>query len=254
MFVVSEHVADGPVGAALLRAPGGAREIVVCGSPDAVEQAATEAAAGGASRVVAVGGDGTVRAVVQGLLAVRTPRPELAIVPAGTANDAARGLGLDDPFAVLERLEAGTLTPHPLDVNVCNGQCSVNVLSIGTPARVTQATPQESKALLGGLAYVLQGITQLAETRPFRARLHADGLQWEGSALALYIGNLPYAGGGFRVCPDADCTDGLLDLLIVPEMEPGELLALFGDTALLGDPRHHELVEHHRFTSLAVDL
>lgn len=251
-LLVSTHTLDDMLNPMLFRAPGGSRTITLCDSPEQVTRHAREIA-GPDVRVVVVGGDGTIQAAAQGLYEADRPA-HLAIVPAGTANDAARGLELGTPLEMLERLEQGTLQPRHFDLNLVNDRVSVNVVSLGTPAQVTRETPQGIKALFGGLAYVLHGLGTLADTQPFKVRMQADGLDFDGEALAVYVGNLPFAGGGFRVCPDADPTDGQLEVLIVPQMEVGPLLALFGDTALRDDPRLHELVELHRFSEIRISL
>jgi YegS/Rv2252/BmrU family lipid kinase len=214
----------------------------------------------GADRILAAGGDGTVHGVVNGLLGSehRTQLPSMGILPAGTANDAAQSLGVfDDVAMALTRLWDDELPALPTDVlRVREVQPAafhaLNVISFGLPASLTRDTPQSLKNTLGALAYLAYGLSRLPELQPFDVRIEGDGLDFDGRAFAVYVGNGSYAGGGFPVCPNALVDDGLLDVLIVPEMDAGNLVALAGDTTLRGDPRLHEFVEHHRLSAVTV--
>ena len=251
--VISEHVATEVMLGHLARLwPDGL--IHVAPRPSDARELAATAARIGADRIVVVGGDGTIHAAVQGV-APLPERPPMAFVPGGTANDATLGLGLPrDPVETLEALAAGLLRAVPFDLVRCNDRWLVNVMSIGLPAQVTATTPAPAKSVLGSLAYLAHGLSLLPGLQAFPVSLQAEGLAFEGRAFALFVGNLPYAGGGYEVCPDARYDDGALDLLLVPFMATGNLLALLGDATLLGDPRNHEFVEHHRLHALRIDL
>lgn len=251
--IVSEHIATEMLLGHLARLwP--TEAVHVAPTPSDVRLLAKTASRAGAERIVVIGGDGTIHAAVQGVAPLEQ-RPRLAFVPGGTANDAALGLGLPaDPLETLEALAAGRLQPVPFDLVRCNDRWLVNVMSIGLPAAVTATTPAPAKHLLGSLAYLAHGLSLLPGLQAFPAAIEAEGLSFNGRAYALYIGNLPYAGGGFEVCPGARYDDGALDLLLVPYMDSGNLLALLGDATLFGDPRNHEFVEQHRLSSLRIDL
>lgn len=207
---------------------------------------ARRAAESGADRLIVAGGDGTVNAAVNGLMAASRQVP-LGILPLGTANDAAVSLGLPaDPGAILEGIWSGTYRPRLHDIARANSRWFLNVLSMGKPAQVTRETPIPMKQALGGLAYLAYGLTQVVEMDAFQTVVRGPGFAWQGSAYAIYVGNGQFAGGGFNVVPDANMHDGMLDVLIVPEMELGGLLALFGDTALLNDPGQHDELVHYR--------
>ncbi|MBN8261774.1 MAG: lipid kinase YegS, partial [Xanthomonadales bacterium] len=83
------------------------------------------------------------------------------------------------------------------------------------------------KKLLGGLAYVLTGLSKLGRIEPQAARLRGPGFAWAGDFIALGIGNGRQAGGGQALCPQALVDDGLLDVTVVPPLE-GEVLGALG--------------------------
>ncbi|MFW6201672.1 MAG: diacylglycerol/lipid kinase family protein [Gemmatimonadota bacterium] len=187
------------------------------------------AAAGGRyDLVVAVGGDGTVNEVVNGL--VRSPwQPRLGIVPMGTANDFAAGLDLpSDPGEALRVAVHGH--PTAVDVAHANDRRFINVSTGGFGAEASEDAPPEAKRRLGTWAYVITGVRKFAELRPTRARfLAGEQVVFEGRFLLFAVGNARRTGGGSRLTPRAEFGDGLLDLLVVPEMPTMEFIALLPD-------------------------
>ena len=198
---------------------------------------AAEAAREGIARVVALGGDGTINEVVNGLFQdSETPATALGILPMGTANDFARGCGIppDDPGTALRTaLEAPAA---PIDVGRINDRMFLNVVSLGFGAEVTASTPLTMKQALGGVAYSIQALLSVANLAPAHVRLFTD----DGPAeeLTLYfaaIANGCQAGGGYQVAPNAVLDDGLLDLMIVRETPSAEFPALIAEWR---DPDH----------------
>jgi len=132
---------------------------------------------------------------------------------------------VQDLTAALQ-LAAGT-PPRWIDVGVLNGKPFINLVSGGFGSRVTVETDPELKRRLGGLAYVLTGISHFAELSANRGSFRADGFSWEGPFVALAIGNGRQAGGGVPLCPNALLDDGLLDLMILPELDHAARLDAF---------------------------
>jgi lipid kinase YegS len=151
----------------------------------------------------------------------------LGILPLGTANDFAHATGvpLQDLTAAL-RLTV-TTAPQWIDIGLLNDRPFINLVSGGFGSRVTVETDPELKKRLGGLAYVLTGISHFAEVSANSGRFCAEGFSWEGRFVAVAIGNGRQAGGGVPLCPDALIDDGLLDLMILPELDRGERLDAF---------------------------
>jgi lipid kinase YegS len=177
-----------------------------------------EALRDGAERVIAGGGDGTVNAVVNALVGKgkEPPRANLGVLPLGTANDFAHGLGL--PVEDLGRcLEiACTGAPRQTDVGRANGRSFINVTSGGFGAEITATTPVGAKKALGGAAYTLMGLIKAFRFDPYSVRLLIPGEDpIEGAMLIMAVGNGRLAGGGFEVAPNALLDDGLLDLAAV---------------------------------------
>ena len=188
-----------------------------------------EALSAGAERVIAGGGDGTINAVVDALVGKGKKRPKatMGVLPLGTANDFAHGLGLpcDDLKKCLEI--ACTAEAKPVDVGRANKRSFINVTSGGFGAEITATTPVGMKKALGGGAYTLMGLVKAFNLEPYKGRLLIPGEDpIEGSMLFMAVGNSRLAGGGFEVAPQAKLDDGLLDLAVISDASGAELMQL----------------------------
>ena len=183
---------------------------------------AREALDAGADTLIACGGDGTVNEVVNGLEGTRVA---LGIIPAGTANDFARQVGIpDDPNAAMDIVLRRK--PVVIDTATMNGRRFLNVSSGGIGAEATAETPADAKASLGPVAYFISGLRKLAGFEPRRALFEAPGLRLEEEFLLFAVGNARATGGGTLVTPRASVRDGLLDVCIVRAMPRKEFAKL----------------------------
>jgi lipid kinase YegS len=201
---------------------------------------------GGALRIVAGGGDGTLNAVVNAMIRRdKRPKASLGILPLGTANDFAKGAGINanDLKSALEL--ACTGSPTKIDVGRMNEQYFINVASAGFGAEVTATTPQEMKKLLGGMAYSIMGFVKASQLEPYAGRLILpDGSVKERSMLIMAVGNSRFAGGGYEVTPLASMTDGLLDIAVVSGLLPEDLNSIVGELRDPMNPRNEHLLYH----------
>ena len=184
------------------------------------EWLAREAASRGADVVAAVGGDGTLNEVVNGLDGFDTP---LGVVPLGTANDFARQTGIpadaDNAMDVILRRK-----PMRIDTASLNGRRFLNVSTGGLGAEATAETPTEAKESLGPFAYAITGLRKLANFELARAVFRGGGFRMECDFVMFAVGSGVATGGGSRVTPHASTTDGLLDLCIVERMTRREFV------------------------------
>jgi YegS/Rv2252/BmrU family lipid kinase len=187
----------------------------------ALTEAAIQARAG---RILAVGGDGTIHEVANGLLTANQPVPALAVVPVGTGNDFFRMLGgPNDPLEALDVLENGAV--RTFDVGrVRFGEAEaffVNLLGVGIDVEVLRRRDRFSG--LRGLPQYLAALTSALVTfRPASFRVSfRTGQESRGEEViedrtiltAVTVG--PSVGGGFLLNPNASPYDGLLDLFFV---------------------------------------
>lgn len=205
-----------------VRARGHEIEVRVTWEGGDARRFAREAAREKPTAVVAVGGDGTVNEVVNGLAGTDVP---LGIVPLGTANDFARQAripeGVEAALGAILRLE-----PARIDLASLNGRRFLNVSTGGIGALVTSEANPATKAALGPVAYALSGVRTFARLRPFEAKFSAPGFRFEGPFLVFAVGNARRTGGGTNITPTASVTDGLLDICIVEHMPRMEFARL----------------------------
>ena len=174
---------------------------------------AREAAVAGASTVIAVGGDGTVNEVLNGLSGTGVP---LGILPLGTANDFARQAGIpldvDHAMDVILRCK-----PARVDAIELNGRRFLNSSTAGVGAEATAQTSTESKETYGALAYAITGARKLVDLAGTDAVFTGPGFDLRCRFIAFAVGNAQRTGGGTAFTPRASVRDGLLDLCVIEE-------------------------------------
>ncbi len=178
---------------------------------------AVEAVNAGCATAIAVGGDGTVRAVASALAGTETI---LGIVPQGTGNLLARNLDvpLDDVPAALARISAGEQRAIDLGWVTLDGEerAFAVMVGFGVDAQMLVETDDDLKDRAGWLAYVEAMGRAMAGTEMTGVTLTLDdGEPQELRGHTLLIGNCGMVQGGIRLLPDAKLDDGLLDLLLV---------------------------------------
>lgn len=217
---------------AALRERGVQLEVRVTWESGDAERYVAEAIAHGVDTIIAAGGDGTLSEVAE-TLAHREEGadalPSLGLLPLGTANDFATAAEIpDDPLAALELITHAPARPVDLLRIDADGKVwwCANVASGGFGTEVTVETDEGLKKVLGGLAYLVTGVSRLGRIDPIQARVRAPGFEWTGGFIALGVGNGRQAGGGQVLCPEALIDDGLLDITVIPELS-GEVASTF---------------------------
>lgn len=176
---------------------------------------ARQAGEQGYEMVIAVGGDGTVHEVVNGLMALpEGKRPLLGVVPVGSGNDFAHSAGIPmDPVQALKSALHGE--PITVDLGLlrdADGRTEYvdNTIGIGFDAVVTIRS-HKLPLVRGFLMYLLAVIqTIILNFDPAGLKVQTDQETWEAPTLMLVMCNGPREGGGFLVAPEARNNDGLL--------------------------------------------
>jgi diacylglycerol kinase (ATP) len=210
--------------------------IHITSSAVGAEDAACLAIEQGCNYLIAVGGDGTVHEVVNGVMRVdeaRRGRVTLGILPYGTGNDFARTLGMTGSIAGLHRL-IGERRVRRLDLGrlrQCNDDGTVrttyfaNIASLGISATVVDRVAALPRWFPSALAYAVGIVWALLRWRPLRMRFaFDDGRTYEETLLNVCLANGRYFGGGLGVAPDARADDGQLDLVMIRRASVGAFL------------------------------
>lgn len=158
--------------------------------------------------VIVGGGDGTLNAVVDGIVDTQLP---LGVLPLGTANDLARTLGIPTTLADACQVIA-TGRVKQIDLGWVNGKHFFNVASLGLSVQITQKLTKEAKRRWGIFAYAATAIQVIWQTRPFSAEIRLNGEVVQVRTVQIAVGNGRYYGGGMAVTHDATIDDQRLDL------------------------------------------
>ncbi len=207
------------------RAQGWAVDIARTEGPGHGQELAAQAVRQGARHVVAVGGDGTVHEVANGLLR-SDGDAALGVVPIGSGNDFAKLVGVygHDPVRAVARLV--TAASRRFDAGRVLGEWFVNSVGFGFGPAVVQmrnSMPQ----LRGFLSYLVPIVRTFFRFEPPVFDVAAPGFRERGYMMMIEVCNGTTAGGSYRFAPDADPADGKMDVCLIRRVSlPRFLLAL----------------------------
>lgn len=264
-LVVNPAAGRGRAGRILPRVLGGLAEHhvavdhVVEARDYAHARSACSDAVGSGQPLLVLGGDGMAHLGLNACAGTGVP---LGVIPAGTGNDFCRGVGLPARWTDAVRIIAAghtrrldlmevtgdTLAPHPTRPGL---EYVGSVVSTGFDELVNERT-NRLPFTIGALSYAWSVLAELAAFRPLRYRIELDGEVRALDAILVAVGNAGVVGGGIRLCPDADVTDGLLDVTIVHPVGRGTLVRLL-PTLFTGGFRTHPAVELVRARVVRID-
>lgn len=185
-----------------------------------VQRLVQEARRDGCQRLVAAGGDGTVNEVADAILRLDIDdRPDVAVLPLGTANDFATGCAIpSDPLLALRLAQTGQA--RSVDAVKANEHHFINVASGGFGAQVTANTPVALKNFLGGGAYTLSGLVQAVNFTPYHGEVRLPEQSLRNDVIVGAVCNGRQAGGGQQLAPQALIDDGMLDIVALNKFPP----------------------------------
>ncbi|NKB66870.1 MAG: YegS/Rv2252/BmrU family lipid kinase [Candidatus Latescibacteria bacterium] len=200
--------------AALVRAAGRPVDVHWCESTEEALSLLPRAIDTGLQRLIVSGGDGTLHRL---LPILASSRLELALLPFGTSNDFARALDLPRrPQDLAQLLLNGR--PRSLDLGRLGERFFATVATCGLDADISQAMLEGQLPFSGTLGYLYAALSRLPNYRPAQVRLTGDFGTWEGPAWAVAAGNTRSYGGGLKIAPQADPSDGRFDVCIVGDL------------------------------------
>jgi YegS/Rv2252/BmrU family lipid kinase len=264
-FVVNPRSAGGRTGRAwaaresTVRAAFPNAEVHLSEAPKDAIGLAAEAQARGAEIVVAVGGDGTVHEVVNGLLArgaaelaARQPqRATLAVLPSGTGCDFARALGIGPSFEqAFAQLRAGRRRVIDLGRVHKPGQPERsewfnNVASFGVTGEIVERIQRSRKWFGAKPTYLWAAVCALLRYRNTRVRIALDGTEPQEQRIkAVALGNANYFGGGMCITPDARVDSGCLQAAVFGDLGRIEAVRRLGET-YAGKRIDHARIRYH---------
>jgi len=196
-------------------------EVAHSTGPGGLAELARQAADDGAALAVAVGGDGTVHEVVNGMVKDGGPVAAdavLGVVAAGSGSDFVRSFGPpDDAAQAAARLAGDKVRTIDVGTVTCadgETRCFVNIAEVGLGAAVVAKAANLGR-FLGGARYAAGFWLTLPRFRPATVRLDASGQYHAWRAFNVVVANCRFYGGGMQISPNSDPGDCLLDILVM---------------------------------------
>jgi diacylglycerol kinase (ATP) len=217
------------------------------------EKLSREAVRAGRRYIVAAGGDGTLNEVINGVVGA-THRPRIGLLPLGTGNDFARTLGL--PFSLEENIDilraSKTRAIDIVRVQSRRARYFINVSAGGFSGIVRNKITPEIKRNWGPLAYIRGAAAALPKLHAYKTRIVIDdGEELSTAVYNIVIANGRFVAGGLPIAPEADPSDGLLDVILIPKRSPAEI-ALLAAEIMLGKHFSSSVVIFRRARKIAV--
>ena len=203
-------------------------EIFFTQSAGHAETLAQELVAQGFDRIAVLGGDGTFSEMVNGLMSLpqRSESLEIGVLPFGTGNDWGRYWGLDRDLKKSARvlaashttmIDIGKITFHGSDKDEV--RYFDNAFGMGFDAKVVALSERMQRLFKGhSWTYSLAVLMSIFANRSQTMRFVLPDTEWEHLVYTVSVGNGRYTGGGIKQTPQADATDGMLDIMAMENL------------------------------------
>ena len=219
---------------------------------DDAQNRAAELKPGDYDFIVSVGGDGTLNEVTNGLILSESNIP-MAIISAGTVNDFATYMKLPqtaDGFCQMIK----DFQTKKVDVGRVNNEYFINVLAAGMLTDIAYKVPKDKKAVLGKMAYYLEGVKEFPKQLSQNMTLSFNSKEYSGTEdiMLFLVANSKSVGGFADAAPLASVSDGYLDVMIIKKMAllteaPDLIFKLFQ-----GEHPKHPSIEYFQTKELSV--
>jgi diacylglycerol kinase (ATP) len=215
--------------------------------PGGATRLARDAVAEGFDLVCAIGGDGTVNEIINGLAGSETP---LVIIPTGTVNVLAMELGIPlEPPDAVRLLESGTVSW--IDLGLAGDRYFGLMAGVGMDAAVVAALNPTMKRALKEAAFAVQGLANYFTHEDPLIRVSTDERIVEG--YFAVFGNSSNYGGAFGITPLADMRDGLLDVCVLKDKSFVSTVS-YWTAALINAHIRHPKVEYFRTERASIEV
>lgn len=236
-------------------APLGETRIRYTEAPGEAERLARESLEEDWDCVVAAGGDGTIHEVANGL-APDFERARLGVLPLGTGNDLARSLGipsrLEQAVAILRKGSVRAIDVIRVRFDDGSQRYCINMATGGLSGQVHANLDEATKRTWGPLSYLRSAVEAVPDLESFRLELEPkDQEPLTLSAFSVAIANGRRVASGIPAAPEARLDDGLLDVLVIPELSLGQI-ALLAPQVLTGNHLGSELIRFLRTEEISV--
>ena len=221
---------------------------------------AREATENGCNYIIAVGGDGTLHEVINGVMQsdkAASDYPVIGLLPYGSANDFARTANISRSFEELnnfilsksiQKIDLGKITlSHTGQV-----RHFINITGIGLGAEVAQNIAQSSSFLGAGFNYFKHIIQGFFAYQKKEVNCTSNKWQWHGKLLQMAVANGRYFGNAICVAPDAILSDGEFQLAIFGDLSVWDYLKNLGSLRK-GKKISHPQVSYHKTQEIRIE-
>lgn len=221
--------------------------------PGAAVPLAEQATRDGYEIVAAVGGDGTVHEILNGILSPAVERrPALAVIPGGTGNDFARGVGVPKDMMAAARLLVDGGRRRRIDVGRVNDRYYGTISGVGFDAEVAAEVNRWPKWVAGTIVYTAGILKKLITYRCAPSRITIDGEVLEFPMFLLAAANTCWYAGGMYMAPHARPDDGRLEVILARDLTKIETLGVL-PKVFSGDHLKHPKVSHRDGVEIRVE-
>jgi len=196
-----------------------------------------EAISNGYDRIIAVGGDGTLHEVIQGLFnngELINPDITVGTLPLGSGTDFARTLktsnDIDEAIVRLRGNKAKMIDLALVTYKDHKGgegtRYLINMADVGLGGEVAERANNSSKVFGGFATYLYSSFISFVNYKPKMMKITVDGKAFEQKVTSVFIANGEYCGGGMHIAPPAEIDDGFLNIVILKEFSKWDLVSL----------------------------
>jgi len=191
-------------------------------SPESTDDVTKKISTSDADRIIVVGGDGSLHYAANAL--ANTDRT-LGLIPLGTGNDAARAFRISDGD-LNDHIDRTLEDPLPIDLVKSDNHYFVTSCIMGFPSKVNQYS-NTMRFPKGQSRYTVATLAELKSLKSERYELELDEENFEIEAAAVVVANTSFFGAGMKICPEANPSDGMLDICVLGNVSRMKLLHLF---------------------------
>lgn len=219
----------------------------------AAEDLAEKILLSGTDYLIAVGGDGTIHEVVNGIM--RVPKNErekvvIGLLPIGSGNDFARTLKLSRKISYLYQLIKNNKV---IDLDIGRIECKTldgndtvvffnNIAGVGLDAEVAKRVNEGNKTYGPNAAYYYATIKSFLNYKKKKIKITSSGFNYEGNVLLLSFANAKYFGSGLGIAPHAKINDGKMALTLAGDVSLFDYLKNVGTIRKCIPVKHKQIV------------
>jgi diacylglycerol kinase (ATP) len=198
--------------------------------------------------IIAVGGDGLMHLVIQIAVPAQIP---FTVIPAGTGNDFVRTLGWSLDSVDEQLLSVTTTKPSSIDCGLVDGEWFGAILSTGFDSIVNEKA-NSMQWPKGPMKYNAAIAVELPRFKPRHYEITLDDRTISTEAMLIAVANGRSYGGGMLVCPNANISDGLFDVMVLHPISKIEFMKVFPQV-FAGTHISHPAVEIVRSKAVSIE-